>query len=27
MNGPLVFDSTRQKVMLHDEVDTWVYLP
>ena len=26
-NGSLVFDSTRQKVMLHDDVDTWVYLP
>lgn len=26
-NGPLVFDSTRQKVMLHDDVNTWVYLP
>ncbi len=25
--GPMLYDSTRQKVMLHDGTDTWVYLP
>lgn len=26
-NGVLLYDSARQKVMLHDDIDTWVFLP